>query len=113
MTHKMHLLNEVFDSAFKGVKNVEIRLLDKKRSKIKVGDKIIFINNFNEEKKFSVIVTKLKIFNDINDIMNCYPLKRLYKEDSTYEELVDTYNSIYTLEEQESSKVLAIEFKVI
>ena len=113
MTHKMHLLNEVFDSALKGIKNVEIRLLDKKRSKIKVGDKIIFINNFDENKTFNALVKKIKVFDDINDIMNYYPLKRLYKEDSSYEELVDTYNSIYTLEEQDSSKVLAIEFELL
>ncbi len=113
MIHNMHLLNSIYDSVLKGSKDVEIRLLDKKRSKIKVGDKINFINHFDESKSFNVLVTKLKVFNDIGDCMNSYALKRIYKEDATYEELIDTFNSIYSLEEQEDNKVLAIEFKLI
>ncbi|MBP5684166.1 MAG: ASCH domain-containing protein [Bacilli bacterium] len=113
MTHKMHLLNEPYKSSLNGIKNVEIRLFDKKRRKIRVGDTITFINEFDEDKKFDVRVTKLNLFNDLNDVMNNYPLKRLYKEDASYEELIDIYNSIYTFEEQENNKVLAIEFVLI
>jgi len=113
MTHKMHLLNSVYDSVLNGIKKVEIRLLDDKRKKIKVGDTILFVNNFNEDKTFKVMVTKLRVFNDLNEVMNKYSLKTIYKDDSSYEELIDTYNSIYTMEEQDKYKVLAIEFKLI
>lgn len=113
MTHIMHLLNSVYDSTLNGTKKVEIRLLDDKRKKIKVGDTIQFINNFNPDKSFNVKVTKLRSFKDLNEVMNRYSLKIIYKDDSSYEEFIDVYNSIYTLEEQDKYSVLAIEFKLI
>ena len=44
MKHQMGLYDKYFDSIKKDTKEIEVRLNDEKRRKIKVGDMIEFVN---------------------------------------------------------------------
>ena len=83
MKYNMHLINEAYNSILSGTKRVEIRLLDEKRSKLKVNDVIIFTNLEYPDKSFEVLIKDLK-----------------------------TFNNIYSKDEQNKYKVLCIEFKI-
>lgn len=49
MIHRMKLNNDPYNRIKNGAKNVELRLNDDKRRKIKVGDTILFINKENHK----------------------------------------------------------------
>ena len=44
MEHEMKLQPEYYNFILNGTKRIELRLLDEKRSKIKIGDTIKFVN---------------------------------------------------------------------
>ena len=112
MKYNMHLINEAYNSIFFGTKRVEIRLLDEKRSKLKVNDVIIFTNLEYPDKSFEVLIKNLKTFNNIYEVLDNYDISLLLSMDTKKEELVNTFNNIYSKDEQNKYKVLCIEFKI-
>ncbi len=58
MVHTMRVQNDVFESILAGTKEVEYRLYDTKRSKIKAGDTIIF-TNIKDNRQLETRVLKL------------------------------------------------------
>ena len=56
-THEMKLHASPFEMIKSGAKNIELRLFDEKRQKIKTGDDIIFTNTFNGEKICATVKT--------------------------------------------------------
>ena len=65
-THKMSLKTEPFLQIRDGEKRVELRLLDGKRKKIRVGDQIIFTHTENEEETIRARVIGLHKYSDFN-----------------------------------------------
>lgn len=57
-----------------GNKTIELRLYDEKRKKIKVGDKIIFINMNDATDVLTVIVKELFVFRSFDDLYKTLPL---------------------------------------
>lgn len=56
MKHNMNLNNRPFKSIKEGTKTIELRLNDKKRSLLKVGDEIEFTNrDINEKLSVDII----------------------------------------------------------
>ena len=58
----MKLYDEAFEFVKNGKKKIEVRCNDKKRRKLKVGDKIIFSKYSNPKEKIRVEITDLKSF---------------------------------------------------
>ena len=112
MNHNMRLIDIAYNSIINGTKRVEIRLLDEKRSKLRIGDTITFTNYNDLNKNINVIITDLKIFNDINEVINNYDISLLLNSDTSKEDLIKTFNKIYSTIEQKKYKVITIEFKI-
>jgi len=67
MTHNMRLKQPHFDMMNTGTKDIECRLYDDKRRKIRVGDKIVFSNG---DKSFTRTVAGLFIAKDFKKLFS-------------------------------------------
>lgn len=107
MEFEMRLNNEYFKEVFDGTKKYEIRLNDKKRKEINIGDTIIFSNRDNMNEKVKVEVTSLEFFSNFNGLLNKIDVS-LIASNITKEELINRLNDIYTAEEVSEYGVVAI-----
>ena len=108
-----HLDEDVFEVVKKGIKNVEVRIYDEKRKKMKIGDEIIFLKRPLEKEKIITKITKLKTFNNFSELVNNYNIERLYLNTFTKEEFINLLGRFYSDEEQEKYGVVAIEFEEV
>ena len=76
MFHYMNLHPQPFSMISQGVKNIELRLLDKKRKMISVGDTLIFKNTMDATATLSCRVKKLHIFADFEELYRSLPLDK-------------------------------------
>lgn len=106
----MRLDHEPFEMIKYGKKTVELRLYDKKRRKINVGDEIIFHSSASEE-SLSVTVLELHIYNDFKELYGHFEKTALgYKQDEAADPNdMDLY---YSKENQEKYGVVGIEISV-
>ncbi|MDU5103523.1 MAG: hypothetical protein E6240_13950 [Clostridium butyricum] len=109
MNLEMNLSSKFFNMLEDGSKDIEIRLLDEKRSNLKVGDTIIF-NNSNKHILTKVI--DITYFDSFLDLLNSIPRKRIGLADSK-ELAINELSSIYPEEKLKKYKIIAIEIKKI
>ena len=109
--HKMKLKNKPFNSILFGNKDIEMRLFDEKRQKIKMDDEIEF-TNIDTGKIFTVLVTNLYKFKSFKELYNNFPKERL---GYTRDEISDYHDmqKYYSDEEINKYGVVGIEIKVI
>ena len=104
---------KIYDSVYKdiitGKKTVEFRLLNEKSSQIKIGDEIKFSVINNEKKHLLVEVTKLYIYNNIEELWNS---KEITNNNLNYtkDEFIDAFYQIFGKEKVTNSKIIGIEF---
>lgn len=110
MKHNMKLNKEEFYATQSGLKNIEVRINDKKRKQIKSGDIIEFSNIENNTEKLYVKVKNITKFNNFNDLYSYYPTQRFGKSNHSKKELTETIYKIYNRKEEELG-VLAIEIQ--
>ena len=105
----MHLESEIYNLVNNNIKDIEIRINDEKRRKLKIGDIITIINRGNND-AFKVKITNLEYFSSFNDCINNYDLKRLYNDKITSDEFLDLLYKFYTKEDEIKYGVIAITF---
>ena len=109
--HHMKLWNDSYELIKKGIKTIEMRLNDEKRSKIKVGDIIEFTNTSTLE-KLKVKVDKIYKYDNFEQLYsNHNKISIGYKS----EEIADPEDMLmyYTKEEIEKYGVLGIKVMII
>ena len=109
----VHLDSDVFEVVKNGTKNVECRINDEKRRKLKIGDKLIFLKRPEEKEKIEAIVEDLKYYNNFEDMINDYAMEEIYLKDYTKEDFLDLIARFYSKEEIDQFGVVAIRFKKI
>ena len=112
MIHEMKLNPKYYNFIKNGTKRIEIRLNDEKRQKLKVGDKIKFINEQNKEKSFLVTIIKLTKYNSLEKLINNNKIETLADKQITKEELTKDIEKFYTKEKQQKYGMLEIKFKL-
>lgn len=105
-----HLDEDVFEVVRLGIKNVEVRVNDLKRRKMKVGDEIVFLKRPLEEEKIITKITALKVYDNFNKLVKDYDIERLYLSSFTKEDFIKLLSRFYSKEEQDEYGVVAIEF---
>jgi ASC-1-like (ASCH) protein len=111
-THEMKLCPSPFEKIKNKEKSFELRLFDKKRQKIKVGDEIIFTNAENGE-KLCVNVKKLHIFDNFKELYKSLPLLQCgYTENDIDTAQPSDMERFYSAEEQKTHKVVGIELSL-
>lgn len=113
MEMEVHLHPEVFDIVNDGIKNVEIRVNDEKRRKLKIGDKLLFLKRPDDVEKIYAVVKNLVYFNNFSEVVDKYPMERLYLSDISKDEYISLMKKFYNDEEVAKYGVVAIEFEQI
>lgn len=103
-----HLDSEIFELFKNGKKDIEVRVNDEKRRTIKIGDKLILLKRPDEIEKIETDIIELKYFNNFVELVNYYPMERLYFENYTKDQFLNDLSKFYTEEEQIKYGVVAI-----
>lgn len=113
MTHYMNLCSEPFNSIKNKEKIYELRLLDSKRQKLKVGDTITFTNLDNKE-ALSVKVVGLHKFSSFEELYNNLPLDKCgYNKSNISKANPKDMEKYYSKEKQSQYGVVGIEISLI
>lgn len=112
MIHNMKLNTEPFNNIENGLKRIELRLFDEKRSKINLGDTIIFTDVLDKNRVLKTTVSGLLRYSTFEDLFKDIDFSLTGPCDSLEEKLNSIYQ-IYTKESEEKYGVLAISVKVI
>ena len=108
-THDMKLHSSPFEMIKSGQKTIELRLLDEKRKKIKVGDTIVFTNTATGE-TLSKTVVKLHCFDHFDELYQHLPLLQCgYTAKDIDTARPADMEQYYSIEEQEKYGVVGIE----
>ena len=111
MNFNMNLQDKYFYMIENEIKTLEVRLLDKKRKKIKIGDTITFY--CSDDKHINVKVTSLKIYDSFEDLLKDNNISEIGLNTNSIEEAIFQLNSIYPKEKSSIYKTLAIGFSKI
>jgi len=109
MIYDMRLNDVEFERLEMGKKLIEVRIKDEKRSKLKIGDYILFHKKSNLNRVFKIKIKKITEFDTFRNLYNFYDIKKFGHDDLDIEEILNRIYLIYT-PEQEHYGVLAIEF---
>lgn len=107
MKHKMNLQHEPFVKIKAKTKTIEMRLFDKKRSKISVGDDIVFVDNSTKE-VITCKVTNLFKYKNFDELYSNHDKISIgYSED----EIANSNDMLvyYSIEQIEKYGVVGIE----
>jgi len=110
---ELRLDEDIFEIVKNGTKRVEIRLLDKKRELMKVGNILTFYKRPLLEEKITTRITRLQSFKTIEDLLNKYEMKEIYIDGFSKEKFITLISKFYSEEEQEKYGFVAIEFEVL
>ena len=108
---KFHLHPDIFDIVKNGSKNVEVRLNDEKRKKLKIGDNISFLKRPNEDEVIEATITALKYFDSFEELIDNYPIENLFLSTYTKDMFLKELERFYSREDQDKYGVVAIEFE--
>ena len=107
----MNLQPKYFDFIKGGTKRIELRLYDKKRQSIQLGDIIEFAKSENE--KFKAEVTGLLRYNSFADLFEDFDISILADNSMTKQELLEVLGEFYSEEKQAEFGVIGIRIKLI
>ena len=109
--HEMKLFNKPFELIQNGTKTIELRLYDKKRLELKIGDTIIFTNRKTGD-QIKTKVINLHICKNFSELYSMFDKKLFgYAENETADpEDMEVY---YSEEELEEYGVVGIEIELI
>ena len=109
----VHLHSDVFDIVNNGNKDIEVRLYDEKRSKLRIGDTLIFLRRPDEIDTIKAKVVDLVKYNNFSEVVDNYDMKRIYLEGYTKEMYLNEMRRFYSLEDEVKYGALAIIFEVV
>lgn len=111
MEMTVHLHPDVFEIVKQGQKDIEVRVNDEKRRKLKVGDTLIFLKRPLEEESIVRTVKELQYYHSFEELVNHYEMRRIYLEGHTRELYLQEMARFYTEEEVREYGVVAIFFE--
>ena len=91
-----------------GTKRIELRLNDEKRSKICIGDKIIFYKEPLLDESFETTVIKLLKYDYFENLIDDYGIEICADKNITKQDLLNDLEKFYTKEKQVKYGVLGI-----
>ena len=109
----MHLDKDIYEAIKYGTKNIEARVNDEKRRKVKIDDHITFLKRPDDIEKIDVIVKDLIYYKNFEDLIDDYTIEQLYIKGYSKEEFSHILKRSYSNDEVNKYGVVAIKFKVI
>lgn len=112
-THTLNLNPIYFDLIKSGEKIFEGRLNDEKRKSFNIGDKITFYKEPEKTETMEAIILDKYLFKSFDEMANELDKSKLGFENSTKEEMIKIYRTIYTAEDENKYGVVVFKIKVI
>jgi ASC-1-like (ASCH) protein len=113
MIHNMNLHPEPYDMIKSGLKTIELRLNDEKRSLVKVGDTIFFQNTLTGN-RIETIVSDLYKFKSFEELYKELPLDKCgYTDIEVPTAKASDMLPYYSIEKQFKYGVLGIEVRIV
>lgn len=109
----IHLDEDIFEVVKHGTKNVEVRVNDEKRRKLKVGDQITFLKRPDDKESIVVVIKDLVYYKNFNDLVKDYKIEELYLKGYSKEKFLLLLKRFYSDDEINKYGVVAIKFKNI
>ena len=94
--HEMSLQPKYFDFIKDGTKRIELRLYDKKRQSIQLGDIIEFAKS--DDEKFKAEIVGLLRYNSFADLFEDFDISILADASMTKQELLEVLGEFYSEE---------------
>lgn len=113
MKHEMKLQPEYYNFIINGSKRIEIRLFDKKRQQIKLGDTIKFLKEPDLNESFTTKVIGLLKYNTFEDMFKDFDISILSDNSMTKEQLISVLEQFYPKEKQQQYGVLGIRIELL
>lgn len=110
MQYKMDLSEFSFNK-IKAGRRVDMRLFDKKRQNLKIGDVIEYENINNPRERMECLVLGTAVFDNFSNMVDCLTPQLLGYDNK--EEVILRLNRTYSLEMQKDFNVMAIFIKNI
>ena len=108
MNIEMKLNDYPYKQICSGNKNIELRLYDEKRRKIKVGDTITFTNTISNE-QMTVSVKELYTYSSFFDLFSNISLVDCgFEKGTSIEYAIESMREYYTKEQEEQYGVIGI-----
>lgn len=108
MQYKMDLSEFSFNK-IKAGRRVDMRLFDKKRQSLKIGDMIEYENINNPHEHVECLVQGMAVFDNFSNMIDCLTPQMLGYDDK--EEIILRLNRAYSLDLQKNFNVVAIFIK--
>ncbi|MFH1207779.1 MAG: ASCH domain-containing protein [Patescibacteria group bacterium] len=102
----MTVQSPYFEEIVSGTKTVELRVYDKKRQTISVGDTIIFTHSIDGNKKIPAVVTGLTLAQTFSELFNRIPPGSAGS--TPKDKLIEILHSFYTTEREKQYGVIGI-----
>lgn len=109
MHYFMGLYDQPFELMASGKKTVEVRLYDRKRRQLTVGDTITFNKLTNPFEDVTVRIKNLTRFPTFKEMYEAIPGEIMGSEHMTLEEMLESTYAIYPPEKEKEWGTLAIE----
>ena len=110
---EIHLDEDIFEVVKYGTKNVEVRVNDEKRRKLKIGDQITFLKRPDDIENIVAVIEDLVYYKNFRDLVNDYSIEELYLKDYSKNEFLNLLKRFYSDDEIDKYGVVAIKFKVL
>lgn len=109
MTHKIRLVDFAFTAIKNKEKDIEVRLNDEKRQRIKIND-IIEFEHIETHEILKTKVVNLYKFKTFEELFNNFEHKRFGLKETDTENIM---NNFYSKEDQEKYEALGIQIELI
>lgn len=114
MRHQMKLFKEPFFRVKEGKKIIEVRLFDKKRQRVSIGDEIEFSLIDNPSEKIIVKVIGLSKFKTFNELYSSFHYSMFgHPHGTTLDNQIKDIRECYSKEEEEKYGALGIHIKLV
>ena len=114
MKHSMRLIADPFKRICDGSKKIELRVYDKKRQSVLVGDTIEFTNRADSSQTVLVVVKDLLIYSSFSELLSAIDLSQLGNPHIVgIDGWVLRYRELYSESEEKRDGVLGIRFERI
>ena len=111
--HTLNLMSKYFDLIKNQEKILEGRLNDEKRKSFNIGDTITFYKEPEKKETVDVVILDKFIFKDFEEMSLALDKNDLGFANSTSEEMINTYRTIYNRENENKYGVVIFKIKTI
>lgn len=109
--HQLQLASEPFKAIISGAKTIESRLFDDKRQQIALSDTVVFTNRENPEQTATARVIGLLRYETFERLFAHNDYKKFGGPSELW--LLNQIHEFYTLEDEQISGVVGIEFELL